>query len=129
SSYPDPTNPTANHFAYQILVTSITPETGSKYGGTLLTITGENFSVAPTDNQVFLGLDNVMCHVRTATTTELTCVTGALPADYDPSYETGPVSVVVQGRLIEEATCVPSSACQFTFLTVEGSYPTLTTTQ
>lgn len=33
-------------------VTNVTPNTGSKYGGTLLTITGTNFGTVPTDNPV-----------------------------------------------------------------------------
>lgn len=34
----------ANNFAYELKITSISPSTGSFYGGTLLTITGVNFS-------------------------------------------------------------------------------------
>ena len=37
-------------FKYEITVTSITPATGGKNGGTELTITGTHFSVSPTDN-------------------------------------------------------------------------------
>jgi hypothetical protein len=33
-------------------VTNVTPNVGSKYGGTLLTITGTNFGKIPTDNPV-----------------------------------------------------------------------------
>lgn len=37
-------NPTtANDFIYEVLISSVSPSTGSVYGGTLLTITGTNF--------------------------------------------------------------------------------------
>jgi hypothetical protein len=37
-------------FSYKIIVNSVTPKSGSKLGGTLLTIEGDNFSVTKTDN-------------------------------------------------------------------------------
>ena len=45
---------TANKFKYEILVTSVTPQTGSLNGGTLITIKGENFCKDINDNQVIL---------------------------------------------------------------------------
>jgi len=42
-------------------VTGISPLVGSKYGGALITITGENFSDDPLDNPVMIG-DNY-CYV------------------------------------------------------------------
>lgn len=57
-------------------VTDITPLTGSKYGGALVTITGENFSDVPTDNPVMIG--DQYCYVQTTSTTEITCRTDLL---------------------------------------------------
>ena len=59
-------------------VTSYSPTTGSIYGGTLLTITGENFGDQATDNPVQLyfadGLTrNWHCYVQTTSLNEITC--------------------------------------------------------
>jgi len=48
-------------------VSSISPTSGSKYGGTLITITGENFSDEVLDNPVKIG-DNY-CNVITSSPT------------------------------------------------------------
>lgn len=42
-------------FKYEIVINSVSPTVGSRSGGTILTITGRNFSPDPTDNQVFVG--------------------------------------------------------------------------
>lgn len=54
-------------------VNSVSPLTGSKYGGALITITGENFSDDGLDNPVTIGDDD--CYVITSTPTEITCRT------------------------------------------------------
>jgi hypothetical protein len=43
-------------FAYDISITSVSPTTGSIYGGTVITILGNNFSPIITQNQVFIGI-------------------------------------------------------------------------
>ena len=48
-------------------VTSISPKQGSRYGGTLMTITGENFGYQVTDNPVKIG--DEYCYVLTSTPT------------------------------------------------------------
>jgi hypothetical protein len=50
-----PFNAIANLFAYQVSILSITPNTGSYYGGTLVTITGINFSPITAENVVSIG--------------------------------------------------------------------------
>ena len=45
----------ANDFDYLFSITSVTPQTGSYYGGTLLTITGVNFSPDDSDTLVNIG--------------------------------------------------------------------------
>jgi hypothetical protein len=57
-------------------VTSVSPLTGSKYGGTLITITGENFSDDALDNPVMIGKD--YCYVLTTSPTQITCRTDLL---------------------------------------------------
>jgi len=47
--------PNANIFNYQFTITSISPQTGSYNGGTLITITGTNFSPASSDTLVYVG--------------------------------------------------------------------------
>ena len=57
-------------------VHSVTPLSGSKYGGALVTITGENFSDNPLDNPVKIGSN--YCYVITTSPTEITCRTDML---------------------------------------------------
>lgn len=45
----------ADQFQYLCSITSISPTSGSYYGGTLLTITGNNFSPAYSDTLVYVG--------------------------------------------------------------------------
>jgi hypothetical protein len=50
-------------------VTNVTPNSGSKYGGTILTITGNNFGSVPTDNPVQIStlgaVGSIDCFVKT----------------------------------------------------------------
>ena len=69
---------------------SVSPATGSKEGGTLLTITGKYFSDDKDLTVVKVG--GVDCQVQSATTDTITCITG--PArdgeDYAPDqFHTG----------------------------------------
>lgn len=106
------------NFDYELKVTGVTPNTGSIQGGTELTITGVNFSTDKLENNVFLGsisgFDNKPCHVTSATPTEIKCLT---PSGYDWQVEgqTNKQSVIVQGRLIEDADYVPA-VYEFTYI-------------
>jgi len=53
------------------LITGFSPSSGSIYGGTIITITGENFSDNILDNPVKVG-DNY-CDVLTTNSTTITC--------------------------------------------------------
>lgn len=65
------------------MIYSISPIIGSKLGGTVLTITGDNFSSMLKDNVIFLGdSDNIICHILTSSHTQLTCLTPIAPVDY-----------------------------------------------
>lgn len=57
-------------------VTSVSPLIGSKYGGALVTIVGENFSDDPLDNPVWIG--ETYCWVITTNATQITCRTDLL---------------------------------------------------
>lgn len=51
---------------------SSSPAIGSYYGGTILTIVGENFSPTASDNNVFIDEEyNLNCPVIKSTTTEI----------------------------------------------------------
>lgn len=58
-------------------VTSISPTSGSIYGGTLLTITGTNFGSVATDNPVQISYNGALgstdCFVKTISETQITC--------------------------------------------------------
>lgn len=45
----------ANDFTYEVIITSISPKSGSIYGGTLLTITGKNFLPDYLDTMITIG--------------------------------------------------------------------------
>jgi hypothetical protein len=86
------------------------PKQGSIYGGTKITITGENFSNDPLDNPVKIG-DNY-CYVETSTATQITCKTDLLPGEA-PGDET----FIVFLKTSEEAVCGGSTGCSFTYVT------------
>lgn len=106
-------------------VDSFTPQVGSIYGGTLLTITGRNFGTAKTDNPVKVspggGLGTTDCFVQTTSATEITCrintnidpktavrnvATSALESDHE---------LIVFLKTSEEASCVNTAACEWTW--------------
>jgi IPT/TIG domain len=59
-------------------VTSISPLTGSIYGGTTLTITGTNFGSLTTDNPIQIsyngGVGSTDCFVKSSTPTLIKCM-------------------------------------------------------
>jgi hypothetical protein len=60
----------------QSKIIGVSPLSGSIYGGTLVTITGENFSNEPLDNPVKIG--NNYCYVITSSPNQITCRTDLL---------------------------------------------------
>ena len=87
-------------------VTGISPMNGSKYGGTLITITGENFSYEPLDNPVTIG--GSYCYVVTSSPTEITC-----RQDYQ-ERDTGDNLLIVFLKTSEEAAC-DDEICTFSY--------------
>lgn len=55
---------TANDFTYEVVITSVSPLTGSYNGGTLLTITGKNFVPDALETMVTIGDElNQLCKI------------------------------------------------------------------
>ena len=63
-------------------VSSISPSVGSVYGGTLLTINGNNFGTQATDNPVTINyngaLGAVPCYIKETSETQIKCRVGDL---------------------------------------------------
>jgi len=91
-------------------ITSVSPTGGSKYGGALVTITGENFSTDPLDNPVKIG--NNYCYVITTNTTHITCRTDLLTAN-----TVGDQLVIVFLKTSEEAATPNNDDIMFTYAT------------
>lgn len=69
----------ANVFSYLLAIASVTPNFGSIYGGTLVNITGINFSPVINQNQAYVGLDRFLsCKIVSATSSTLQCLTVAI---------------------------------------------------
>ena len=107
-------------------VTSFTPKVGSIYGGTLLTITGNNFGTVITDNPVQLsyngGVGSTDCFVKTTSATEITCRVDTALA-IDPKETTDDATMVVFLKTSEEAVCDEVNVCNWQYT---DSLPTIT---
>jgi hypothetical protein len=74
----------ADQFQYGFTISSVSPNTGSYYGGTLLTINGTNFSPAVSDTLVYVGFTlNWFCSIETITNTQITCRTPSISPEYN----------------------------------------------
>ena len=118
--YSMPASSNSNVFKYRSTVSSISPTTGSKAGGTVLTITGTNFSTIKNENQVSIGESGMNhCLILTATETELTCQM-KLPVEIDSEAVNGE-DVHVLGRVQESADC--TGTCKFEY--TDANTPTV----
>lgn len=63
------------HFTYVLEITGISPQYGSIFGGTIVTVTGHGFSDNNAANAVDIG--DVPCKVLSSKSTEIVCKTGA----------------------------------------------------
>ena len=107
----------ADSFSYSFSVSSISPQTGSINGGTLLTITGENFATGPQETLVYVGFTlNWFCTIESITKTEIQCRTPAISDKYTVGSA---VQVVVSTRLLLLNKCTGS--CSFTYLDTASS--------
>lgn len=109
-------------FQTSSIVTSVSPQSGSVYGGTLLTITGTNFSTELLDQAVKVG--DFYCDILTATTTQLVC--RIRPTGYTAANVATGIDIVVVLAASFEATCNPDTACKFEFKVPAATVATLT---
>lgn len=90
----------ANQFKYELDVLTVSPNEGSYYGGTLLTITGINFAPTLQENMVFIGNEvNWFCRIVTLSETQITCRTPPMHERYNVGDNN---TVVVVSKLIQE---------------------------
>lgn len=103
-------------------ITSISPSSGSLNGGTLITISGSNFSPSYSDTLVYVGDElNWFCRIETITTTQITCRTPPIASSYLPGDNQ---RVVISTKLYSLSTC-PGNNCNFIYLSQTAS-PNLT---
>jgi len=97
-------------------VTSVTPSTGSRYGGTLLTIAGTNFGTVKTDNPVKIatngGAGAIDCFVQTIVPTQITCRIDENMKTKDAGTT---AEVAVMLKTSEEAQCT-SPVCNWSYV-------------
>lgn len=95
-------------------MSSISPLTGSIYGGTLVTLTGSNWGTVKTDNPVeifFNGMPSKKCFVEQTSLTEIKCRLDT--ATKQKNADQGKMLVFL--KTYEEANCTLSNSCMFTF--------------
>jgi hypothetical protein len=104
-------------------ILDFSPRQGSIYGGTLITITGYNFSSDPLDNNVRIGITD--CIVETSENGQITCRTlekAVTASNIDENVE----ELVVLLKVSEEAKCETSLGhCNYTWLD-DSALPSLT---
>ncbi|CDW80878.1 ipt tig domain containing protein [Stylonychia lemnae] len=98
-------------------VQSISPPSGSIYGGTLITITGRVFSTDPTDNPVRIGSTD--CLVESSSSSQIVCRT----QPRNPSQISD--TLIAFLKTSEEAVCSTGNDCNFTWL-LDSELPELT---
>ena len=98
----------------QSSVTSISPQSGSAMGGTVVTISGENFSNNPMDNPVMIG--DSLCLVESSSASEIVCRI-EIRDEASVVPEDGTVSVFL--KLGETAKCLDNT-CKFVFKEPSG---------
>jgi len=103
-------------------VTSVSPQIGSIYGGTEVTITGTNFGTVFTDNPVQIstlgGVGSIDCFLNFINSTTIRCrVNETTKTD----NTTGKMITFL--KTSEEALCTPNSTCHWTYT---SNIPTVT---
>ena len=98
-----PNTTTVNDFIYELVVTSVSPSSGSYHGGTLVHIQGRNFAPALDESLVYIGIElNWWCLVDTVNSTDILCRTPKASQYYNISQ---PQTVYVEVRLMVENVC------------------------
>jgi hypothetical protein len=109
-----PNPATANDLKYEMVITSISPVEGSKFGGTEITITGRGFPFSDKDLTavIFGEVSNNFCQVKTSTLNQVVCTSPGLMGNQTVGTA---LKLHLYGRYIKEASCDPATACDFTF--------------
>ena len=111
-----PTNPQAHQLTAKIIIENIQPLSGSPYGGTVLTITGRNFSPDELENLVNVGdKPSTFCEIKEFNTTHIICIMPAKPDSYSNLSQI----ISVSGKLTEEAFCEDPNSCVFSYIQEE----------
>lgn len=111
----------SNIFNYAFTVSSVSPSTGSIYGNTLLTITGQNFVTDSQNTLAYVGYTlNWFCVIENLTSTEIKCRTPPISTEYEVN-ET--LNVLVSTRLLILSKCTGN--CSFSYINITES-PTIT---
>ncbi len=105
---------TGDDFSYEVVITGVSPISGSIGGGTLITITGKNFVPDAMDTMVTIGDElNQLCKIESITSTEIKCRTPPKNFYYNVNE---PQVITVDSKLIITTNCSASDNCWFTFL-------------
>jgi hypothetical protein len=102
---------TTNDFDLSIIANSLSPQTGSVGGGTLITISGKNFDATGSSTLVILGeYVNWFCDIVSITSTQIQCKT---PPKHEQMNLDTPYKVQIITRLQDEAKV--DSSCTFSY--------------
>jgi hypothetical protein len=112
TAVPNPS--TANDLKYEMVITSISPAEGSKFGGSEITITGRGFPFSDKDLTavIFGEVSNNFCIVKTSSLNQVVCTSPMMTGTQAVGTS---LKLHLYGRYIEEASCDPATACDFTF--------------
>lgn len=102
-------------------VSNITPTQGSVLGGSILTITGTNFSAEKTDQAVTVA--GTWCDILTVTTTQITCRIRNTGRAVDAISDNNDVVVTLAAS--SESTCTAANNCKFAFKTPVATLTTV----
>ena len=98
-------------FSYDLAVTSTSPSIGSIYGGTIITILGNNFSPVMNQNQILIGNNN-FCDIIFSNFTCILCQTRPAPSNLFDISQT----IMVTQRIQDNAVCKSPTGCSFRFV-------------
>ncbi len=111
-----------NIFEYKLHVISVYPTTGSLFGGTLITITGVNFSPLESETHVYVGPAlNWFCKIENITKDTIQCRTPIINANYAVNSS---LAIVTSTKVYMISKC-PTNDCYFSYMDLSSS-PTLT---
>lgn len=112
----------SNIFEYKLQVVSVYPKVGSFFGGTLITITGVNFSPAQGETHVYVGPAlNWFCSIISITNDTIKCRTPMINSNYEVNNS---LSVVISTKIYMLSKC-STNDCYFSYMDMISS-PTLT---